>query len=145
MKIRDARPDDAPALARLVDQLGYPTSAEAVAARLRRLEESPADCVFVAELDGEVVGAASVHFSLTLEYDEPAAKLSAIVVDERYRRRGIGEALAAAVEEEAKRHGCCLVFLTTAERRADAHAFYRRLGYEETGRSFAKPLTSSSP
>jgi GNAT superfamily N-acetyltransferase len=145
VEIRGARPDDATALARLVDQLGYPTSAEAVAARLRRLEESPADRIFVAELDGEVVGAATVHFSLTLEYDEPAAKLSAIVVDESRRRRGIGEALVAAVEEEATRQGCCLVFLTTAERRADAHAFYRRLGYEETGRRFAKPLKRPSP
>ena len=140
MQIRDARPEDAAALARLVDQLGYPTSADAVAARLQRLEASPADRVLVAELDGEIVGAASVHYSLTLEYDEPAAKLSAIVVDEQHRRRGIGEALARAVEEEAIRQGCCLVFLTTAERRADAHAFYRRLGYEETGRRFAKPL-----
>jgi N-acetylglutamate synthase-like GNAT family acetyltransferase len=140
VEIRDARPEDAAALARLIDQLGYPTSAEAVAARLQRLEASPADRLFVAELDGEVVGAASLHVSLTLEYDEPVAKLSAIVVDERHRRGGIGEALARAVENEARAHGCCLVFLTTAERRADAHAFYRRLGYEETGRRFAKPL-----
>jgi N-acetylglutamate synthase-like GNAT family acetyltransferase len=140
VEIRDARPEDAAALARLIDQLGYPTSAEAVAARLQRLEASPADRLFVAELDGEVVGAASLHVSLTLEYDEPVAKLSAIVVDERHRRGGIGEALARAVENEARAQGCCLVFLTTAERRADAHAFYRRLGYEETGRRFAKPL-----
>jgi ribosomal protein S18 acetylase RimI-like enzyme len=140
VEIRDARLEDAPALARLVDQLGYPTTAEAVERRLQRLGASPADRVFVAEVDGEVVGAASVHLSLTLEYDEPAAKLSAIVVDERHRRCGIGEALARAVEKEAQARGCCLVFLTTAERRADAHAFYRRLGYEETGRRFAKPL-----
>ena len=140
MEIRDARLEDAAALARLIDQLGYPTTQEAVAERLRRLEASPADRVFVAELEGEVVGAASVHVALTLEYDEPAAKLSAIVVDEGHRRQGIGEALARAVEEEAEARGCRLVFLTTAERRADAHAFYRRLGYEETGRRFAKPL-----
>ena len=61
-------------------------------------------------------------------------------MDERLRRRGIGEALAREVEKEAEAQGCCLVFLTSAERRADAHAFYRRLGYEETGRRFAKPL-----
>jgi N-acetylglutamate synthase-like GNAT family acetyltransferase len=140
VEIRDARPEDAPALARLVGQLGYPTTPEAVERRLQRLDASPADRVFVAELDGEVVGAASVHLSLTLEYDEPAAKLSAIVVDERHRRRGVGEALVKRVEEEAEAQGCCLVFLTTAKRRADAHAFYRRLGYEETGRRFAKPL-----
>ena len=83
---------------------------------------------------------ASVHVSLAVEYDEPAAKLSSIVVDERFRRRGIGEALVVAMEEEARARGCRLIFLTTAERRTDAHAFYRRLGFEETGRRFAKWL-----
>lgn len=140
LKIRDACPEDAQALAPLVHQLGYPTSAEALARRLALLVASEADCLVVAELEGQVVGLAGVHVSLALEYDEPAAKLSAIVVDERCRRRGIGEALVAAVEEEARRRGCRLIFLTTAERRGDAHAFYRRLGFEETGRRFAKWL-----
>jgi GNAT superfamily N-acetyltransferase len=138
--IRDARPQDAEPVALLVGRLGYPTSAKAVARRLVRLQESKADRVVVAEADGQVVGLAALHESLSVEYDEPAAKLSAIVVDEHHRRRGIGEALVEAMEAEARRRGCCLIFLTTAERRADAHAFYRRLGFEETGRRFAKRL-----
>jgi GNAT superfamily N-acetyltransferase len=138
--IRDPRPEDAEALAALIEELGYPTTAEATAERLARLEASDADRVAVAELDGRVVGLAAIHESLSVEYDEPAAKLSAIVVDEEQRRRGVGEALVAEMEAEARRRGCCLIFLTTAERRRDAHAFYRRLGYEETGRRFAKTL-----
>ena len=138
--IRDARPEDAEALARLVGQLGYPTSVEAVARRVERLVSSEADRLLVAEVEGEIVGLASVHISLLLEYDEPAAKLSAIVVDEKHRRRGIGEALVAAMEAEARARGCCLIFLTTSERRGDAHAFYGRIGFEETGRRFAKNL-----
>jgi N-acetylglutamate synthase-like GNAT family acetyltransferase len=138
--IRGARLEDAEALAALIGQLGYPTSAEAVARRIARLRASDADRLVVAELDGEVVGLASLHESLSVEYDQPAAKLSAIIVDERQRRRGIGEALVAELEAEARRRGCCLIFLTTAERRADAHAFYRRLGFEETGRRFVKLL-----
>jgi N-acetylglutamate synthase-like GNAT family acetyltransferase len=138
--IRDARPEDAEALAALVGQLGYPTTAPAVVRRLARMEASEADRLVVAEADGEVVGLASLHESLSVEYDEPAAKLSAIVVDERHRRCGIGEALVAEMEAEARRRGCCLIFLTTAERRSDAHAFYQRLGFEETGRRFAKAL-----
>jgi ribosomal protein S18 acetylase RimI-like enzyme len=140
LTIRDARPEDAQALATLVRQLGYPTSAKAVARRVARLQKSEADRLVVAELGGEVVGLASLHTSLSVEYDEPAAKLSAIVVDERHRRRGIGEALVAAMEAEARQRGCCLIFLTTAERRDEAHAFYRRVGFEETGRRFAKAL-----
>jgi len=140
MRIRDALPEDAEALAALIGQLGYPTTAEAVARRVAQLEASEADSIVVAEADGEVVGLASLHTSLSVEYDEPAAKLSAIVVDESHRRCGIGEALVAAMEAEARERGCCLLFLTTAARRADAHDFYRRLGFEETGLRFAKPL-----
>jgi GNAT superfamily N-acetyltransferase len=138
--IRDARPDDAPALSGLLEQLGYPTSAAAVERRLERLETSDADRVFVAEEDGAVVGFAAVHVNLAVEYDEPAAKLSAIAVDERHRRRGIGERLVAAAEEEARARGCCLLFLTTSERRSDAHAFYERIGLEHTGRRYGKTL-----
>jgi N-acetylglutamate synthase-like GNAT family acetyltransferase len=140
LKIRDARREDGPALARLVGQLGYPTSVEALGRRVSRLAASAADRLVVAELDGQIVGLASIHVSLALEYNDPAAKLSAIVVDERYRRRGIGEALVTAMEEEASKRGCFLIFLTTAERRGDAHAFYRRLGFEETGRRLSKSL-----
>lgn len=140
MTIRDARADDAEALAGLLDQLGYPTSTDAVTRRLTRLAESDADRVFVAEEDGAIVGFASVHVSLAVEYDEPAAKLSAIAVDENYRRRGIGEALVSAAEQEARTRGCCLLFLTTSERRADAHAFYERIGLEHTGRRYGKTL-----
>jgi hypothetical protein len=43
-----------------------------------------------------------------------------------------------AVEDEARARRCALLFLTSAERRADAHAFYAHLGFEETGRRFAK-------
>ena len=140
LKIRDAESSDSEAVSRLVGQLGYPTSSDAVARRLARLASSEADRCVVAERDGEVVGLASMHTSLSVEYDYPAAKLSAIVVDQRHRRRGIAQALVSEMEAEARARGCCLIFLTTAERREGAHAFYRRMGFEETGRRFAKQL-----
>jgi len=140
LTVREARSVDAQRLTLLLEQLGYPTSSEAVARRLKRLATSKADHVLVAELDGKLVGLATVHVSLSIEHDRPAAKLSAIVVDETHRRRGVGEALVAAVEAEARARDCCLIFLTTAERRKGAHAFYRRIGFEETGRRFTRVL-----
>jgi GNAT superfamily N-acetyltransferase len=107
---------------------------------MERLASSDADRVVVAQEDGAVVGLAVLHTSLTLEYDEPAAKLSAIVVDEASRCRGVGKALVDAIEAEARARGCGVLFLTTAERRADAHAFYSRLGFEHTGRRYVKEL-----
>jgi GNAT superfamily N-acetyltransferase len=139
VKIREAVSGDSAVISRLLGQLGYPTDDRRVARRLERLERSAADGLFVAEVDG-VVGVAGIHVSLSLEYDADAAKVSAIVVDEAHRRSGVGRALLEAVEEEARRRGCALIFLTTAERRKEAHEFYRRLGWQETGLRFAKRL-----
>jgi N-acetylglutamate synthase-like GNAT family acetyltransferase len=140
MTIRDADEADIPTIARLLGQLGYPADEHAVSRRFARIEASPADRLFVVELNGRVVGLAGIHVSPSLEHDGDAAKVSAIVVDEPFRRRGIGRALLDAVEAEARARGCILVFLTTAERRAEAHEFYRQLGWDETGRRFAKSL-----
>jgi GNAT superfamily N-acetyltransferase len=137
--IRDARAEDSAAIADLLGQLGYPTDAEAVAARLARLRDA-GDRLVVAEVDGRLVGLASLHVSPSLEYDEPAGKLAALVVDEARRGTGVGRALVEAIEAEARARGCGILFVTTAERRADAHAFYERLGLEYTGRRYAKTL-----
>jgi GNAT superfamily N-acetyltransferase len=138
VEIRDARPDDADAIARLLGQLGYPAEAEGVSQRLARLGD---DRLVVAVDDGAVAGLAQLHVAPSLEYDRPAAKLAALVVDEAQRGGGIGRALVDAMEAEARARGCELLYLTTAERRADAHAFYERLGLEYTGRRYAKRLT----
>jgi GNAT superfamily N-acetyltransferase len=140
MDIREVRVADARRIAELLGQLGYPADEDAVGRRLERLECSEADATWVAEDGGELVGLVGIHVSQVLAYDGDAAKVSEIVVDDRYRRRGIGARLMEVAEDEARRRGCVVLFLTTAERRKDAHAFYRRLGFEETGRRFAKPL-----
>jgi N-acetylglutamate synthase-like GNAT family acetyltransferase len=140
METRKARIGDASRIAELLGQLGYPAGEAAVRRRLERLERSAADTTWVAEVDGQFVGLAGIHVSQVLAYDGDAAKVSEIVVDDRYRRQGIGARLMEVAEEEARRLGCIVLFLTTAERRKDAHAFYRQLGFEETGRRFAKSL-----
>jgi GNAT superfamily N-acetyltransferase len=138
--IRDARPADADAIARLLTQLGYPTETEAVASRLDRLL-IVGDRVVVAEVDGAVVGLAHLQVTPAIERDRPAAKLGALVVDEAQRGHGIGRALVEAMEAEARRRGCELLYLTTAERRDDAHAFYERVGLEHTGRRYGRTLS----
>ena len=137
--IREARPDDAAAIADLLGQLGYPAVAEAVEPRIERMLAA-GDRLVVAELEGQVVGLANLHVSPSIEYDAPAGKLGALVVDEAHRGTGVGRALVEAMEAEARAQGCAVFFLTTAARRRDAHAFYARLGLAETGKRFAKTL-----
>jgi GNAT superfamily N-acetyltransferase len=139
LTIRDALPADAGAIAALLDQLGYPAEANAVEARLERLV-IVGDRVVVAEVEGHAVGLAHLQVTPAIERDRPAAKIGALVVDETYRGSGIGRALVAAMEEEARARGCELLFLTTAARRKGAHVFYKRVGLTETGKRFAKDL-----
>jgi GNAT superfamily N-acetyltransferase len=111
-----------------------------VCRRLSLFAASDADRFFVAEDGGQVVGLAVLHVSLSVGYDDPSGKLSGLVVDESHRKRGVGKALVDAVEAEARARGCARLSLTTASRRADAHAFYGRVGFEQTGRRYAKTL-----
>jgi GNAT superfamily N-acetyltransferase len=140
MEFRPASVEDADRVAALLEQLGYPASPETAARRLQVLTDSRHDDVWLAERDGTVVGLVAIHVSHSLDRDGEVAKVSAIVVDESARRQGVGEQLMAFAEREARQRGCVLMFLTTAERRQDAHAFYESLGFEETGRRFAKTL-----
>jgi GNAT superfamily N-acetyltransferase len=44
------------------------------------------------------------------------------------------------VESEARARGCERLELTSARRRADAHAFYSSLGFEPASQRFLKSL-----
>ena len=137
--IRDAHAGDGVAIATLLGQLGYETDGPLVAPRLERLA-IVGDRVVVAELEGEVVGLAHLHASPAIEHERPVAKIGALVVDESHRGHGVGRALVDELEAEARARRCSLLFLDAAERREDAHAFYRRIGLEETGKRFTRVL-----
>jgi GNAT superfamily N-acetyltransferase len=138
--IRDARPADSEAVAGLLGELGYPTTAEAVHSRLELLG-IVGDRIVVADSDDEVIGLAHLQVTPAIEHDRPAAKIGALIVAEAHRGEGVGRALVEAMDAEARARGCALLFLTTSARRTDAHEFYKRVGLEETGKRFTKPLT----
>jgi GNAT superfamily N-acetyltransferase len=138
--IRDARPGDEEAIAVLLGELGYPSDGADVTRRLERIASDPSSRLFVAELNGEVAGLAGLHVLPLIEHDDVGCLLTAMVVAEPFRRRGIGGGLLAAVEREARSRGCTRLVLGSADRRADAHAFYERLGFETTGRRFVKAV-----
>jgi GNAT superfamily N-acetyltransferase len=140
LTIRDAEPGDAAALAGLMEQLGYPAEPAAIVSRLERLR-IVGDRLVVAVVEDAVVGLAHLHVSPAIEHERPAAKLGALVVDESRRGEGIGRALVDAMMAEAQARNCAVFFLTTSERRGDAHAFYERLGLEQSGRRYGRTLS----
>jgi N-acetylglutamate synthase-like GNAT family acetyltransferase len=127
--IRLATPEDSPALTDLASQLGYPSTLEQVVKRLNNLIEKPEEnAVFVAELDGRVVGWVHVHLYLLL-VDDLEAEIGGLVVDADLRGQGVGAQLMAAAEAWARENGCQSVYLRSNTLRTEAHAFYRHLGY----------------
>jgi GNAT superfamily N-acetyltransferase len=141
LRIRPANADDAVALARMLGQLGYPTGSDEIPGRLDKLRARTGTTVLVAENDdGEPVGALTLHLFPSLHTSEPVAWLTAVVVDERARGRGIGAALVRKAEEIALQNGARRVSLTSALHRTRAHKFYTDLSYEHTGVRLAKVL-----
>ncbi|MHB1415289.1 MAG: GNAT family N-acetyltransferase [Chloroflexota bacterium] len=140
MKLRGATPEDAPAAARLMEVLGYPTTAAAMRRRLEELCSYPEYLVLLAEADGEVRGIAAAHYQLFLEHDGGYVRLQALAVDEEWQAQGVGTALVREVESWATQLGAGAVILASGLRREAAHDFYRHLGYEATGLRFVKQL-----
>ena len=139
LRIREAAPADAPALAPLMGQLGYPTTPERVTRALAEVREAGAR-VLVAEVAGEAQGVAVVFRMVSLHKPAPVAYLSALVVGESVRGQGVGTALIAAVEATGRAWGCAAIELTSNNRRADAHQFYAALGFVSESRKFRRVI-----
>lgn len=141
VSVRDAVPADAESLAILCTQLGYPTEPGVIPARLARIASDPNARSLVALVDNTVAALATVHLRYTMNHEAPIAQLTLLVVDERHRTHGVGRALVAAAEEWARMRGAKRFVVTTALRRADAHAFYEKLDFKHTGRRYGKDFT----
>lgn len=69
-------------------------------------------------------------------------ELENIVVGNSMRRRGTGTLLLTELITHARAAGGCAIFLEVRESNRDARAFYRKMGFEETG---ARRLYYASP
>jgi RimJ/RimL family protein N-acetyltransferase len=148
--IRIAGPRDAPRIAELLTELGYPHDRDEAAARLLAWMAEPQGEVLVAESGGAVggvaAGFAAVYRVPYFERPGAFARVVALSVGADYRRGGVGRRLMAAVERWAAARGCVCAEVTTLRSRDDAHRFYGALGYSdrcaESGR-FIRPLAGA--
>ena len=138
--VRDAIIEDASVIATLLGELGYPSQPDGVRSRLARLLAREGSRVFVAERSARVLGVLGLHRMPVLTSLSDIAMIIALVVTERARGAGVGRLLVARAEDQARVWQCERIMVTSAERRADAHAFYQHLGYDYTGRRFAKGI-----
>ena len=124
----------------LLQQLGYSVDPATVESRLERQSKRPTSDVLVATRDGHVIALATVAIIPTLHRPGDVCRITAFVVDSNERRSGVGRQLVSAIEEYAQTHGCFRVEVTSAGQRAEAHAFYAALGFQELPKRFVKDL-----
>lgn len=144
VEIRPARPADAAAIARLLEQLSanYRTTPGEVVARLETLAPDTRHAVLVAtDAEGSVVGWVDVASCDSLIGIQEAI-VYGLVVEQSTRGTGVGRKLMEAAEQWARRQGCPGLRLRTNVIRQQAHAFYEHLGYEllKTQRIYRKKL-----
>jgi GNAT superfamily N-acetyltransferase len=87
--------------------------------------------LLAAKLDGKIIG--TVQLGLDTPPNQPhRADIKKMLVHRAARGSGIGAALMARVEEEAKRHGRWLLVLDTVPGE-NGYRLYRRAGWTESG------------
>ena len=144
LKIRRAKRSDAPRIAQLSGELGYPATAAQMRERLQGIKPSSQHAVFIAEsAQVGVIGWLHVSRQPLLEV-EIRAEVNGLVVTEEQRGVGAGARLLAAAEEWARKQGCKSMSVRSNVIRERAHKFYEQNGYEhyKTQKSFCKPLQS---
>jgi GNAT superfamily N-acetyltransferase len=142
ISVRLARPGDAPRIALLSGQLGYPASQGQVKQRLGQIRRDESSVVFVAERsDGCVVGWVQVCVRKLVMADRQG-EIEGLVVDEGCRRCGVGQVLAKRAERWARAKGCDVLGLRSNILRKEARPFYEGIGYSlvKTQWTFRKVL-----
>jgi GNAT superfamily N-acetyltransferase len=140
--VRRAIVADAPRIAELSGQLGYPTTPKEVAQRLRWFEADARHAIFVAALpSGEVIGWVHVQERQVL-MSNLHAEVAGLVVAEGFRGCGAGTSLIEHAEQWARSRGCAAVLLRSNVIRGAAHQFYEKHDYAtvKTQKVFRKDL-----
>ena len=127
-------------MASLLGQLGYPTSADDLPQRLSAIEAAGGIAFVALDDAGQIVGLASGAHQATLHADGRVAYITALVTAAEARGRGVGRSLVDAIVLWAQENGCTRLSVTSAEHRADAHAFYPRCGLPYSGRRFTRMI-----
>lgn len=146
-RVRVATAADLPAIVDLLreDILGRRRETDDPAPYARafaRIEDRAGDALYVA-VDGDdaVIGCFQMTILFCLSRRGAIrAQIESVRVSPDRRGAGVGAAMMAFAEAEARRAGCALIQLTTDAARPDAHRFYERLGYTASHQGMKKLL-----
>lgn len=88
--------------------------------------------IFVAREGSEVVGMASLLYTISTAEGGKAALFEDLIVDPKHRRKGIGSKLVSYVIQQARAEGVLRITLLTDLQNDTALGLYRKLGFVDS-------------
>jgi len=134
--VRQARPEDEPALAAIdvatwspdVTPAPEPDPGSGFFGDPARRDE-----ILVADLDGTVVGYVALHQAIRLESHRHVLEITGLAVAPTHHGRGVGRLLLAAATRAARGHGARKVSLRVLAPNTAARRLYESCGFEVEG------------
>lgn len=139
--IRKARRDDVPEIAAMFasDLTGGhgdtadPEAMDDYYFAFDEIASRPGDIIYVAELDGEIVGTYQSTISRSLTgRGRPKLTIEAVHTRQDLRAQGIGTAMMEHAIEGGVAKDVRLIQLMSNQKRTEAHQFYERMGFEKS-------------
>ncbi len=97
----------------------------------------PGHELLVAEENDMVIGSLALVIAPNLSHGaRPWAIIENVIVDETYRRSGVGRQLMERAISQAREANCCRISLDSSKSRDVAHQFYLAMGFETSAYSF---------
>ncbi len=142
MKIRSVTTADFDRICELLQQLwpGKPLDKRALKGVLTRGLRSSQDVYLCVEIENDIAGFCSLAIRNSLWQEARIGTVAEMVVDETYRKRGIGTALLGTIIDMARQKGCTRIEVDSAFDREEAHRFYEKAGFVKRAYLFSREL-----
>ena len=130
--IRRINFEDAPCICRLTSDLGYEVGVDEMKDRIRDVLSAKDNVAFIACSDkGEGLGWIHAFKASRLETNV-FIEIGGLVVGRPHRQLGVGKLLVQEVQAWCRQKSITDLRVRSRTERADAHAFYAKLGFTET-------------
>ena len=128
--IRRISKEDTATITALNYQLGYPLSVDQTLQNINAVMENKDHDAFVAVHENNVIGWIGVARAIQIEMLS-YCEIHGLVVDDKYRKLGVGKMLIEKAKQWAKEKGNNKLRLRCNVIRTEAHLFYQHLSFKE--------------
>jgi len=128
LSIRNAEIKDSKYIAELSGQLGYISNTSLIKNRLTEIISNTDNCVLVAINSESIIGWIHALYSLRVESD-PFIEIGGLVVDENFRKIGVGKILVESIIKWADSKKCRKVRVRCNTIRKETHVFFEKIGF----------------